>query len=160
MSSRIYLCLTSSLICTRESPDVVLNLPLVPQELNVCTIHQNPAFLLQFDVFIPLQRCESPILADNDLLAAWKLVRRSSQSFNSRSAMRITSSDGEEDLTDVDTSDSSVRLSPRATHTSLQSIGTSAGQHLVDSYDMVGVSANTEMKAFLSGNFDQVPAEK
>jgi hypothetical protein len=39
----------------------------------------------------------------------------------------------------------------------LQSIGTGARQHLVDSDNMVWVSADTEMETFLSSNLDQVP---
>lgn len=70
--------------------------------------------------------------------------------------MRITSSDTQDDLTNVDTGNSSVGLTPSTTHSSLQSIGTGAGQHLVDSDDMVRVGADTEMETFLSGNLDQV----
>jgi len=57
----------------------------------------------------------------------------------------------------VDTGNSSVGLTPSTTHSSLQSIGTGARQHLVDTDDMVWVSTDTEMETFLSGNLDQVP---
>ena len=70
---------------------------------------------------------------------------------------RITSSNTQDDLTNVDTGNSSVGLTPSTTHSGLQSIGTGARQHLVDSDDMVGVGADTEMETFLSGNLDQVP---
>jgi len=70
--------------------------------------------------------------------------------------VRITSSDTQDDLTNVDTGNSSVGLTPSTTHSSLQSIGTGARQHLVDSDDMVRVGADTEMETFLSGNLDQV----
>ena len=72
---------------------------------------------------------------------------------------RITSSDTQDDLTNVDTGNRSVGLTPSTTHSSLQSIGTGARQHLVDSDDMVRVGADTEMETFLSGNLDQVPAD-
>jgi hypothetical protein len=70
---------------------------------------------------------------------------------------RITSSDTQDDLTNVDTGNSSIGLTPSTTHSSLQSIGTSARQHLVDSDDMVRVGADTEMETFLPGNLNQVP---
>ncbi len=70
---------------------------------------------------------------------------------------RVTSSDGQDDLTDVDTGNGSVWLSPSTSHTSLQSIGTSARQHLVDTDNVVWVSADTEMEGFLSGSLDHVP---
>jgi ABC-type Zn2+ transport system substrate-binding protein/surface adhesin len=60
-------------------------------------------------------------------------------------------------LTNVDTGNSSVGLTPSTTHSSLQSIGTGARQHLVDSDDVVWVGTDAEMEAFLSGNLDQVP---
>jgi len=73
---------------------------------------------------------------------------------------RVTSSDGQNDLTDVDTGDGSVWLSPSTSHTSLQSIGTSARQHLVDTDNVVWMGANTEMEGFLSGSLDHVPFVK
>ena len=69
---------------------------------------------------------------------------------------RVTSSDGQNDLTDVDTGDGSVWLSPSTSHTSLQSIGTSARQHLVDADNVVRVGADAEMETFLSGDLDEV----
>lgn len=70
--------------------------------------------------------------------------------------MRVTGSDGHEDLTDVDTGNETVGLSESTTHTGLQPIGTSARQHLVDTDDVVGVDTDTEMETFLSGNLDEV----
>jgi hypothetical protein len=69
----------------------------------------------------------------------------------------ITSSDTQDNLTNVDTGNGSVGLAPSTTHSSLQSIGTGARQHLVDSNDVVRVGADTEMEPFLSGDLDQVP---
>ena len=68
--------------------------------------------------------------------------------------MRISGSDGQEDLTNVDTSDGTVGLAPCSSHSSLQSIGTGTGQHLVDSDDVVRVSADAEMETFFTGNLD------
>jgi hypothetical protein len=64
--------------------------------------------------------------------------------------------DRHEDLTDVHTSDKAVGLAESTTHTSLKPISSSARQHLVDTDDMVGVDANTEMETFLSGNLNKV----
>ena len=69
---------------------------------------------------------------------------------------RITSADTQDDLTNVDTGNSSVGLTPSTTHTSLQSIGTSARQHLVDTDDVEGVGTDTEVETFLSGVLDEV----
>ena len=152
------LCLAgSALIRIWESLDVLLNAALVAQELNICTINQDTTFLLQLDIFITSQRCEPPILADNDLLAAGELVHRSSEGFNGSGSVGVSSSYGEEDLTNVDTGDCAVWLTPSTTHSSLQSIGTGAGQHLVDSDNMVGVCSNSEMETFLASHLDKIP---
>ena len=66
----------------------------------------------------------------------------------------VTSAEAHDDLTDVDTSDSAVGLTPGTTHTSLQSIGTGARQHLVDADDVVWVSAHTEVETFFTGHLD------
>ena len=66
----------------------------------------------------------------------------------------ITSPHREQDLANVDTGHGAIGLTPRPTHTGLQSIGAGTGQHLVDTDNMVGVSANAEVKAFFAGNFD------
>ena len=62
-------------------------------------------------------------------------------------------------MTNVDTGNGSVGLTPGTTHSSLQSIGTGARQHLVDTDDVVWVSADTEMETILSGDLDQVPVD-
>lgn len=69
---------------------------------------------------------------------------------------RVTSAHTHDDLTDVDTGDSAVGLAPGTTHTSLQSIGTGARQHLVDTDDVEGVSADAQVETLLSGNLDEV----
>jgi hypothetical protein len=73
---------------------------------------------------------------------------------------RITSSDTQNDLTNVDTGNCSIGLSPGTTHTSLQSIGTSAGQHLVDTDDVVRVGTDAKMETFLSTDLDKVSVYK
>ena len=69
---------------------------------------------------------------------------------------RVASADRHDDLANVDTGDGAVGLAPGTTHTGLQSIGTSARQHLVDADDVVRVDADAEMESFLSSNLDEV----
>ena len=68
----------------------------------------------------------------------------------------VTGANAQDDLADVDTGNGSVGLAPGTTHTSLQSIGTGARQHLVDTDDVVRVGADAEMETFLSGKLDEV----
>lgn len=72
---------------------------------------------------------------------------------------RVTSADGEENLANVDTSDSAVWLAEGTTHSGLESIGSSARQHLVDADDVVWVGTHTKVETFLSGSLDHVPVE-
>lgn len=91
--------------------------------------------------------------------AVWSmtyLVLATPQSLKSGGAVGIPSPDGHEDLANVHTSDKTVGLAESTTHTSLKPISSSARQHLVDTDDMVGVDADTEMETFLSGNLDEV----
>lgn len=69
----------------------------------------------------------------------------------------VTSADRQENLADVDTGNAVVRLTESTTHTGLQSIGTSARQHLVDTDDVVGVRTDTKVETFLTGGLDEVP---
>lgn len=69
----------------------------------------------------------------------------------------VASTARKDDLADVDTSDKAVGLAEGTTHTGLKSIGTSARQHLVDTDDVVGVGADTEVEGFLSGGLHHVP---
>lgn len=59
-------------------------------------------------------------------------------------------------MANLDTGDSSVRLSVSTTHTGLKSICTSARQHLVDSDDVVRVDTDTHVEGILSGGLDNV----
>lgn len=68
----------------------------------------------------------------------------------------VTSADTHEDLANVDTSDRAVRLAPGTTHTGLQSIGTGAGQHLVDTDDVEGVGADAQVETLLTTVLDEV----
>jgi len=69
----------------------------------------------------------------------------------------VLGADGEEDLADVDTGDSAIGLAVGTTHSGLQSIGTSARQHLVDADDVVRVGAHAKVEGFLATVLHHVP---
>ena len=97
------------------------------------------------------------LMSTHDLLAAWELVLSAAESLNGGWLVRITGSDGQDDLANVHTGDETVWLAESTTHSGLQSIGTSARQHLVDAHDVVWVGADTHVETFLSCNLDHVP---
>lgn len=152
---------------------------MVGKELNVSTVDLDATSSLLLKVLLATERGETPVLGDNDLLATGELVLRATESLQGKSTVwmkvylsasmsnydcrmdiehtGVTSADTQDDLADVDTGDSAVGLTPSTTHTGLQSIGTSARQHLVDADDVVRVGADTQVETFLSGVLDQVP---
>ena len=72
----------SSLKRIWEYPDVTLNRAFVPQELHIGTIYPDLAFGALLEIFVPAERCEAPILGDNDLLTAGELVLGATESFD------------------------------------------------------------------------------
>lgn len=59
-------------------------------------------------------------------------------------------------MSNADTGDCSVWLSPSTSHSGLQSICTSARQHLVDSDDVVRVHTDTHVERVLSGGLGHI----
>jgi hypothetical protein len=68
-----------------EFSDVVGQLAVVAQELDICTIDQDPAPSLLLHVFFTAERSEAPVLGNDNLLATRELVLRSTESLESGS---------------------------------------------------------------------------
>ena len=62
--------------------NVYLKRALVPQELHVGTIDPHTSFLALGDVLLAAERCEAPVLRDDDFLAAWEFVLAAAESFD------------------------------------------------------------------------------
>jgi len=75
-------CLSVRRECLGESPHVVLERALVPQELHVRTIDAHLPSLALGNVLVAVERCEAPLLGDDDLLAAGKLVLATAESLD------------------------------------------------------------------------------
>jgi len=71
----------------------------------------------------------------------------------------VSGAERKNDLTNVDTSDLAVGLTESTTHTGLQSIGTGARQHLVDTDNVVRVDADAHVETFFTSVLDHVPSE-
>lgn len=144
------------LISLRESLHVLLNGTVVAKELDVGTIDLDTALLAETDVVVTAERGETPVLGDDDLLATRELVHGAAESLDGKVTIVVTGADGHEDLTDVHTSDGTVGLTESTTHTGLETIGTSARQHLVDTDNVERVGTNAQVETFLSGSLDEV----
>ncbi len=73
----------------REYPNVTLNGSLVPQELHVSPIDPDLAFGALLEVLVAAERCEAPVLGDDDLLAAGEFVLGATEGFDGCGAVCI-----------------------------------------------------------------------
>jgi hypothetical protein len=140
----------------RKPTHILLQRATVRQKLHVCTIHLDPPLLSQLHILLTPQRSKAPILADDNLLATGKLVLGAAQCLDGSGTVSVTSADGKQDLTDVDASNGTGGLAVSATHPRLQSVGAGAGQHLVDTNDVVGVGSYAQVETFFAGHLDEV----
>ena len=124
--------------------------------LNVSTILLNTTFTAHLQVFFTVKVGETPLLGNNDLLTTWELVTSTTKGFLDNVSVLVLTTDRDQDLTNVDTSDGTVWLTPSVSHTLLQSISTSARQHLVDTDDVEWVYTDTQVEGFLTGSLDNV----
>jgi hypothetical protein len=69
----------------------------------------------------------------------------------------VSGADGQNNLANIHTGNSTLGLTEGTTHTSLQTIGTGARQHFVDTDDMKGVDTHTHVETFLTGDLHKVP---
>jgi len=83
---------------------------------------QHLLLLLQLQVILLVDIGESPFLGNDDLLATRELVPRTAESLDHNSRVVVLRPDGEDDLANVHTCDSAVRLAPCSTHASLQPV--------------------------------------
>jgi len=109
-----------------EGLEIVDEVSVRLQELDVGAIWLEFAGSLEFHIFLSLQRCESPQLGDNDLLLTREFVSGTSEGFHDDGLVGVLASNGQDDLADVNSGDSTVRLTPGTSHTRLESICTSA----------------------------------
>lgn len=133
---------------------------MATQELDVGTVLLELALLAELDVLLAADGGETPVLGDDDLLATRELVHGAAESLDGGGTVGVTGADGQDDLADVHTGDEAVGLTEGTTHTGLETIGTSARQHLVDTDDVEGVHTDTKVETFLTGDLDEVPGKK
>jgi len=141
---------------TWEALHVVGKWALGLEELDVSTVWLEVTLAALGNVLLTVERGEAPLLADDDLLATWELVLSTAESLNGSWLVSIPRSDRQDDLANVHASNETVWLAESTTHTRLQSIGTSARQHLVDTDDVEWVGADAEVETFLTGDLDHV----
>ena len=114
------------------------------------------AILSHLSVLLASVLGETPLLGHHNLLATRELHSSTTESLHDNLLLIVLSTDGNQRLTNSHTSDQTVGLSVSVTHTSLQSIGTGAGKHLVDTGDVEGVSTHSHVESVLTSVLDEV----
>lgn len=93
---------------------------------------------------------EAPLLRLDDLLAARELELGTAQRLDGGGTVVVAGTDGHQHLADLHTRHNTLRLAVRVAHTSLQTIGASAGKHLVDAVHVERVHAHAQVERVLA----------
>lgn len=93
---------------------------------------------------------------NTDLLSSWVLELGPPQSLNNLLLVSVLGTDGHDDLTDVDTSNGSLGLTKSTSHSSLEPISSSTGQHFVDPNDMEGMWSDPHVESILTTVLDKI----
>ena len=126
------------------------------EDLAVSSVLLDAALLLELQVLRAVNTSETPGTGDVDLLTSRELELGTTESFDSVGDVLLEGTDGHEDLADVDTGDETIRLTEGTTHTSLETIGSGAGQHLVDTENVEGVGTDAQVETILTAGLSQV----
>lgn len=124
--------------------------------LDVATIGLETAGLTGLEELLAGKLGETPLLGDNDALLAGELVLGTTKSLHDDGAVVIAGTDGEDDLTNVDTGNGTLGLTEGAAHTGLKTISTGTGQHLVDPDNVEGVDTDAHVEGVLTGHLADV----
>lgn len=111
---------------------------------------------LVLQVILLGERCETPVLADVDLLSAGKLELGSSEGLNSDGGLVVPGSDGHEHLTNIHSSGDHHGLTESTSHTGLESIGTSARKHFVNSDNVIRMGSDSQVEEILTRGLNHV----
>ena len=99
---------------------------------------------------------ESVLTGNEDSLATGELETSSVKGLSGVFNEVRFGSNGDENLIDGDTSSLDVGFTEGLTHTLLESISTSAGEHLVDADGVPGVDTDSQVELILAGLGDHV----
>merc|ERR1719320_749961 len=124
--------------------------------LHVHTVQLQPAVFPHLIILISIPLGESPLLADEDLLASRELELGAPESLDAFSLELVVRSDRDEDLTDPDPGSSSMSLAKSSSHSSLEPISSCARQHFVDPEHMEGVHADPDVELVLAAVLHKV----
>jgi len=134
----------------------VLERSVVGESLDTNTITLDLADLLESHEFGHGEGGEAVLTGDEHTLATSELEAGAAESLLSEVNVSGLGSDGHKNLIDGNASGLDVGLTESTTHTLLESISSSAGQHLVDTDSVPGVDTDSHGEGVLGGLGDHV----
>jgi len=129
---------------------------VVVDQADIGTIRDETTLLAERSILVTVEFGESPFLGDNNLLLSRELEGSTSGGLNNVLRYVVLATNGEDDLSNLDTSNNTVGLSEGTTHSSLKSISTSARKHFVDTDNVVWVNSHTHVEVFLGSHLCDV----
>ena len=139
-----------SCVLSANPLNVFLEGAVVGQSLHADAITFDFAFLLKTVEVRHNVVSETVLSGEEDNLTTGELETSSVEGFLGVLDKLWLGSDGDENLVNVDTSSLDVRLSEGLTHSLLESIGTSAGKHLVDTDGVPWVNTDAHVEGVLT----------
>mmetsp|Transcript_5413 Transcript_5413/g.8170 ORF Transcript_5413/g.8170 Transcript_5413/m.8170 type:complete len:220 (-) Transcript_5413:34-693(-) len=124
--------------------------------LDRVAISLEPPFLAPLDVLLALPLGEPPLVGAQDLLAPGELELGPAQCLHSNLGVVVAAADTHQHLANGHTGGGTLRLAIGVPHTSLKPISSCTRKHFVDTHDVVGMGANTDVVGFLSGVLGEV----
>ena len=108
------------------------------------------------NIFLARVLGESPLGGLENLLASGELELSSTNGLDNVCLVGILGSNGEQDLSNIDTSSNTNWLSVGVTHTGRQSIGSGTGKHFVGTKNVEWVGSHANVVSILSDGLTQV----
>jgi len=124
--------------------------------LHVDTVRDKLTLFFEFFIFASEHFGETPFLREHNTLLSREFILSSSEGFHGVLKVGLSGSNGVEGLSNLDTGAFLVGLTESTSHTTLQTIGTGTGQHLVDTDDVPRVHAASHMETVFSAFLDHV----
>jgi len=129
---------------------------VVIDQADVGTIGDKATLLSVGSILLTVELGESPLLGHDNLLSSRELEGSTAGSLNDVLGHVVLATDREDDLSNLDTGNDTVGLSESTTHSSLESIGSGARKHLVDTDYVPWVHSHTHVEVFLGSHLDNV----
>jgi len=132
--------------------DILAELAVVGKLLDgTSTVGHDRAGVLAGLVLLRSETSEANLARHIDSLTTGELHLGATESLDEVGTVGSLGANREDDVTDIDTGNHARGLAEGTTHTGLQTIGTCAGKHLVDTEHVEGMHTHTEVEALLSG---------